>query len=77
MSKIKYASYCDRCLPSGKPKPHIIYQFSKVKGVRLRCCLCNHIKSRYTRRFEQLVEWNDSQSQDATKSKGEKNGRKK
>jgi len=72
-----YSSTCIRCLPKNTQKPHSIYQINKLKGVRLRCLCCSHIKSHYTKK--PLIPWDESQSFDKlTKLKEiKKNGREK
>lgn len=52
-----YATTCNRCLPTNTLKPHIIIKLNKLRGVKLKCLICGHIKSNYSKK--ELIEWEE------------------
>ncbi len=56
--KIKqYIFHCNSC---NKPQPHIIYLFSRKRGVKLMCCVCGERKNYYNK-LQFLHEYNPTQ----------------
>lgn len=60
MNNKQYLVTCSRCNPRDEKKPHIVYQTSRKRGVKLRCLNCGHFKQRY-------CNLNNLQSNDTTK----------
>ena len=64
-----YSKTCQKCKHPQKQKPHSIYLVNIRKGVKLKCLICGHVKSRYTR--TKLIEWKEpTAQQDIAKPKG-------
>jgi len=63
-----YSHICRRCSHPQTQKPHSVYLVSRLKGVKLRCSRCGHIKQRYTK--EKLTEWKEPQTINTTETTG-------